>query len=337
MIPRLALTTGEPAGVGPDVVLQAVMSEWPAELVVLGCRNMLVKRAERLGLSLTFLPYTDGQRASLHRPGSVYLIDLPQTHDCLPGEPSVENSSQIIAQLEIATDLCLHGHCHAMVTAPIQKGIINDAGIAFSGHTEFLAKATGAEQPVMLLTAGELKIALATTHLPLREVPDAITEGGLESTLRVLISGLQESFGISDPRITVLGLNPHNGEEGHLGTEERQVISPVCEALRAEGLNIVGPISADTAFTTPRRKASDAYLAMFHDQGLPIIKSEGFGTLVNATLGLPLIRTSVDHGTALGIAGTGKASSGSLRAAIALAIAISETSQNSCSHKRLQP
>lgn len=324
MIPRLALTTGEPAGVGPDIVLQAIMSEWPADLVVLGCRNMLIRRAERLGLPVTFLPYTDGQTARLHGPGSAYLIDLPQTCDCSPGEPKVGNSSQILAQLEFATELCLQGRCHAMVTAPIHKGIINDAGIAFSGHTEFLAQASGAKQPVMLLTADELKIALATTHLPLRKVPDAVTSGGLERTLRILVGGLQKFFGISDPRITVLGLNPHNGENGHLGMEERQVISPVCESLKSEGMAIFGPVSADTAFTNQRRKASDAYLAMFHDQGLPVIKAESFGKLVNTTLGLPMIRTSVDHGTALELAGTGKADSRSMEAAISLALEMLE-------------
>lgn len=323
MIPRLALTTGEPAGVGPDIVLQAVMSEWPADLVVLGCRKMLVNRAKRLGLPVTFRSYTDSQTASLHQPGSAYLIDLPQNYDCSPGEPNVANSSQILAQLEIATELCLQGRCHAMVTAPIQKGIINDAGIAFSGHTEFLAQASGADQPVMLLTADELKIALATTHMPLRKVPDAVTSGGLEGTLRILVGGLQRFFGISDPRITVLGLNPHNGEGGHLGMEERLVISPVCESLRAAGMAIVGPVSADTAFTNQRRRASDAYLAMFHDQGLPIIKAEGFGSVVNTTLGLPMIRTSVDHGTALDLAGTGGADSGSMKAAIEMALAMS--------------
>lgn len=207
-----------------------------------------------------------------------------------------------------------------MVTAPVHKGIINAAGIPFSGHTEFLANQTGADAPVMLLTAGALKVALATTHLPLRAVPDAITPHSLERSLRVLAGGLKSSFGIAQPRITVLGLNPHAGENGHMGSEEQKVIGPVCDLLRAEGLSIKGPISADTAFSAAQRAATDVYLAMFHDQGLPVIKSEGFGKIVNVTLGLPVIRTSVDHGTALSLAGTGQADSGSMKQAIETAI-----------------
>ncbi|NBT30340.1 MAG: 4-hydroxythreonine-4-phosphate dehydrogenase PdxA [Rhodobacteraceae bacterium] len=231
-----------------------------------------------------------------------------------------DNAGQVLAQLELATELCRTQECHAMVTAPVHKGIINAAGIPFSGHTEFLANQTGADAPVMLLTAGALKVALATTHLPLRAVPDAITAHSLEQSLRVLASGLKSSFGIAQPRITVLGLNPHAGENGHMGNEEQEVIGPVCDLLRAEGLSIKGPISADTAFSAAQRATTDAYLAMFHDQGLPVIKSEGFGEIVNVTLGLPVIRTSVDHGTALSLAGTGQADSGSMKQAIALAI-----------------
>ena len=211
-----------------------------------------------------------------------------------------------------------------MVTAPVHKGVINSAGISFSGHTEFLASTTGTAQSTMLLVAGDLKIALATTHLPLRAVPDAITAVSLEKTLRTLDAGLRSLFGIENPRLTVLGLNPHAGENGHLGREELDIIEPVCRALQAQGLNITGPISGDTAFHQDRRRETDAYLAMFHDQGLPVIKSEGFGDIVNVTLGLPMIRTSVDHGTALSLAATGKADASSMRKAIAVASAIAQ-------------
>jgi len=324
MTPRLVLTTGESAGVGPDIVLAAAATEWPAQLVAVGCMTTLAARNEALGLSVSLTPYTSGQETTAHHANTLPVIDIPLGTPCTPGQPNPDNAGQVLAQLELATELCLTDECAAMVTAPVHKGVINDAGIPFSGHTEFLASKTGSENAVMLLTAGDLKVALATTHLPLRAVPDAITPHGLEQTLRVLDQGLRSSFGIAHPRITVLGLNPHAGENGHLGKEEREVIAPVCESLRAEGLTITGPISGDTAFSSTQRATTDAYLAMFHDQGLPVIKSEGFGDIVNVTLGLPIIRTSVDHGTALDLAGTGKADASSMQAAINLAIQIVE-------------
>ena len=320
MIPRLVLTTGEPAGVGPDVVLQSAMSDWPAELVALGCMATLTARAQQLGLPLQLKAYTSSQAPSGHVGGTLPIIDLPLGSSCIPGLLNPEHSPQVLAQLELAIELCSTGECQGMVTAPVHKGVINDADIPFSGHTEFLAAATGASHPVMLLSKGDLKVALATTHLPLRAVPDAITPQSLEQTLRVLNEGLASSFGITKPRITVLGLNPHAGETGHLGREELEVISPVCEALREAGLNLTGPLSADTAFSPDRRAHTDAYLAMFHDQGLPVIKSEGFGEIVNVTLGLPIIRTSADHGTALALAGSGGADADSMQNAIELAI-----------------
>ena len=325
MIPRLVITTGEPAGVGPDVVLQAAMCDWPAEIVAVGCRKTLAQRADQLGLNVVLTEYSSTQNRHSHKPGHLPLIDLPLSSDCVPGMLDTTNVSQVIAQLELATELCLVGECHAMVTAPVHKGVINSTGISFSGHTEFLARATGAEHPVMLLAAGDLKIALATTHLPLRAVPDAITTASLEKTLRALDQGLRSLFGVQNPRLTVLGLNPHAGEDGHLGREELDIIEPVCRALEAEGLKITGPISGDTAFNAECRATTDAYLAMFHDQGLPVIKSEGFGEIVNVTLGLPIIRTSVDHGTALSLAGTGKANADSMKAAIAGALTMAQT------------
>jgi len=320
MTPKLVITTGESAGVGPDIVLASAAAAWPAQLVAVGCMETLAARNQALGLSVTLTPYTSGQSAAVHRTNTLPVINIPLTNPCTPALLNPDNAGQVLAQLELATELCRTKECHAMVTAPVHKGIINTAGIPFSGHTEFLANKTSADAPVMLLTTGALKVALATTHLPLSAVPEAITPYNLEKSLRVLVSGLRSSFGISHPRITVLGLNPHAGENGHMGNEELEVIGPVCDLLRAEGMSIKGPISADTAFNAAQRATTDAYLAMFHDQGLPIIKSEGFGEIVNVTLGMPIIRTSVDHGTALSLAGTGEANASSIKQAIKMAI-----------------
>ena len=325
MTPRLVLTTGEPAGVGPDLVVQCAMRSWPAELVILGCRQTLLARAQQLNVNLQLKPYTSGVDAVPHVAGEALIIDLPLPSPCVPGQLNAEHAAQVLAQLELAIDLCQSGECQGMVTAPLHKGVINDSGVPFSGHTEFLAAATESEQPVMLLCSDKLRVALATTHLPLRAVADAITSRSLERTLRPLERDLRSRFGIATPRITVLGLNPHAGESGHLGSEEMEVIAPVCAALRAEGLSIDGPIAGDTAFTEQYRSNTDAYLAMFHDQGLPVIKYAGFGGTVNVTLGLPIVRTSVDHGTALDLAGSGEASEASLSAAIDLGITLSSS------------
>lgn len=320
MIPRLVITTGESAGVGPDVVLANAAFNWPAQLVAVGCMQTLAARNQALGLNVSLAPYTSGQNTVEHRAHTLPIIDIPLKKPCTPALLNPDNAGQVLAQLELATELCRAQECQAMVTAPVHKGIINTAGIPFSGHTEFLATKTSADAPVMLLAAGALKVALATTHLPLSAVPAAITPSSLERSLRVLARGLRSSFGILHPRITVLGLNPHAGENGHMGSEELEVIGPVCDLLKAEGFNIAGPISADTAFSAVHRAATDAYLAMFHDQGLPVIKSEGFGEIVNVTLGLSIIRTSVDHGTALSLAGTGQADASSMKQAIEMAI-----------------
>ena len=325
MTPRLIITTGEPAGVGPDVVLKTAMSDWPAELVAVGCQHMLTERAQHLGLNVRFMPYTSAADVTAHRAGTLPLIHVPLAEACQPGQLNTANAGAVVAQLELATELCVSGECHAMVTAPVQKSVLNDAGIPFSGHTEFLASVTGNHHPVMMLASKNLKVALMTTHLPLRSVPDAISQEALAKTLRILHAGLISDFGITQPRVTVLGLNPHAGEGGHLGGEELEIISPVCEKLRAEGMAITGPISADTAFGPERRETTDAYLAMFHDQGLPVLKAEGFGEIVNVTLGLPIRRTSVDHGTALTLAGTGQADAGSLQQAITMAIGMAQT------------
>ena len=316
MIPRLVLTTGESAGVGPDIVLTSAATAWPAQLVAVGCMTTLAARNEALGLNVSLTPYTSGQETTVHPANTLPVIDIPLVTPCTPGQLNPDNAGQVLAQLELATELCRTEECAAMVTAPVHKGVINDAGIPFSGHTEYLRDATGANHVVMLLASESLRVALATTHLPLSRVPAAITTEFLSKTLTVLDHDLRSKFGIAKPHITVLGLNPHAGEGGHLGTEERDVIEPVCQALRDQGLQINGPVPADSAFIPSMRGVIDTYLAMYHDQGLPVLKADGFEGAVNITLGLPIIRTSVDHGTALPLAGTGKASAGSLLAAI---------------------
>ena len=314
--PRLVITTGEPAGIGPDVVLMAAIAEWPGHIVAVGDIALLEARALALALDITLTPYSSTATAEPHQPGRLSVIDLPLTTDCQAGQPDQLNASYVLAQLELAVSLCSAGECQGMVTAPVHKAVINDAGTPFSGHTEFLAQATEADHVVMLLTTGSLRVALATTHLPLRDVPDALSSADLEQTLRTLNANLISHFGVRKPRITVLGLNPHAGEGGHLGHEDQAVIAPVCDKLRQEGLAITGPVPADSAFVPAMRETTDAYLAMYHDQGLPVLKALGFHDAVNITLGLPIIRTSVDHGTALDLAGTGKADAGSMLAAI---------------------
>ena len=319
MTPRLVLTTGEPAGVGPDILLNVATQEHRAQLIAVGSKTVLAERASALGLDITFMPYTSSDPITPHLPGTLPLIDIPISGAVAAGTLDTRNAGHVLAVLDQALSLCTAGECHGMVTAPIHKGVINEAGIPFFGHTEYLASATATDHVVMLLTNDVLRVALATTHLPLSRVPAAITAERLSSTICVLEKDLRQSFGIAQPRITVLGLNPHAGEDGHLGREEIEVIKPVCDSMRSKGFNIAGPISADTAFSAQQRSETDVYLAMFHDQGLPVIKSEGFTKSVNVTLGLPIKRLSVDHGTALSLAGTGLADSGSITAAIELA------------------
>lgn len=319
-IPKLILTTGEPAGIGPDLILDAANEEWDAHLIAAGDRSLLEARAEALGFDIVFVPYSSTDPISRHQAGRLPLIDLPLSTPCTAAKTNPENASYVLAQLDLAVSLCGSGECQGMVTAPVHKATINESGIRFSGHTEYLAEATHTKQVVMLLASGDLRVALATTHLPLRSVPDAIESSNLERTLTVLHQGLIKRFGLNQPRITILGLNPHAGEGGHLGHEDLTIIAPVCDALRESGLTITGPVPADSAFIPDMRAKTDAYLAMYHDQGLPVLKALGFHSAVNITLGLPIIRTSVDHGTALDLAGSGKADAGSLKAAIQAAI-----------------
>jgi len=319
-IPKLILTTGEPAGIGPDLILVAASEQWDAHLVAAGDRSLLEARAETLGLDIALAPYSSTDPITRHQAGRLPLVDLPLSSPCTAGKTDPQNASYVLAQLDLAVSLCGSGECHGMVTAPVHKATINDSGIRFSGHTEYLAEATHAKRVVMLLASGDLRVALATTHLPLRSVPDAITPANLESTLTVLHHDLTTRFGLHQPQITVLGLNPHAGEGSHLGHEDLTIIAPVCDAFRERGLAITGPVPADSAFIPSIRSKTDAYLAMYHDQGLPVLKALGFHGAVNVTLGLPIVRTSVDHGTALDLAGTGRAEAGSLKAAIQVAL-----------------
>jgi len=289
----LVITAGEPAGVGPELCSAIADTEFLSDVVVIGDASLLDQR--------------------------LHIIDTPFPAPVIPGKPDSANAATLLEGLRMAVSGCLDGRYSGMVTAPLAKSVIADSGAAFMGHTEFLADLTGTDLPVMLLVAGSLRVALATTHLPLRDVPDAISEESLERVITILHADLCTRFGIDAPRIVVCGLNPHAGENGHLGSEDDAIIAPVLERLRSTGMNLVGPLPADTAFT-PAAGHADAVLAMYHDQGLPVLKYAGFGHAVNVTLGLPIIRTSVDHGTAFDLAGKGIADTGSLFAAIDLAI-----------------
>lgn len=315
----LYLTTGEPAGIGVDISLMMAQQAWPRPIVVLADTMLLHARAELLGLPIVLIPYQGQQFAA--PAGQMYIeqIDLPAPVQC--GVLNPANASYVLAQLTRAAAVCLAGQAAGMVTAPVQKSVINDAGIAFSGHTEFFQEQAGVGRVVMMLATPKLRVALATTHLPLRAVPDAITQQLLRQILEITLHDLQHKFGIAQPKLLVCGLNPHAGEGGHLGREEIEVIEPVLAEYRARGFDVGHALPADTLFT-PRLLQdadADAVLAMYHDQGLPVLKAQGFGEAVNITLGLPFIRTSVDHGTALSLAGTGRADPSSLQVAIQLA------------------
>ncbi len=318
----IALTCGESAGIGPDLCVVTAQSAREYPLVCLADRTMLRERAERLGLPCEIQAYAPGVVAT-RAAGKLTVLHQPLVAPAVPGQVDLRNATATLRLIDRAVLGCLNREFTAMVTAPVHKSVINDAGVSFTGHTEYIAALCKVPLPVMLLVAGELRIALATTHLPLRAVPDAITHDGLLAVLRVLSGGLQQLFGILKPRIGVCGLNPHAGESGHLGTEEQRVIKPAVNSAREFGLDVHGPYPADTMFVPRNLNMYDAVLAMYHDQGLPVLKHAGFGAAVNVTLGLPIIRTSVDHGTALDLAGTGRADVGSLLAAIRLAAALS--------------
>lgn len=324
---RLALTPGEPAGIGPDISVQLASQEREYELVVVADPEVLSQRARQRGLALALEIYDPTQRPEPGIPGRLKVLPLPVVAPVVPGHLSPENAGYVLDCLQRSVEGCRRGEFAALVTGPVHKGIINQAGIAFSGHTEFLAQLCGCSQVVMMLVAPGLRVALATTHLPLREVSDAITCQGLEGTLRIVHCELRQRFGISQPHILVCGLNPHAGEGGHLGREEMEIIEPVLETLRSENMRLSGPLPADTLFVPRYLEKADAVLAMYHDQGLPVLKHLGFGQAVNITLGLPIIRTSVDHGTALDIAGRGPVDGGSLQAAVSMALEMAKFQQ----------
>ena len=322
-VPRIAITVGEPAGIGPDIVLAAATMAWDAELVAIGDPALLAARASQLGLSVALREIDPAATTLRHQPGSLAVLPVALAAQCRPGVLDVANAPYVLQTLQRAVDGCLAGEFSAMVTAPVQKSVINDAGIPFTGHTEFLAAATGTARVVMMLATAELRVALATTHLPLAAVPGAITPELLRETLHILERDLRDKFGLRRPRIAVLGLNPHAGEGGHLGREEIDTIIPTLEELRGQGMELLGPLPADTAFNPKVLAQCDAVFAMYHDQGLPVLKFAGFGNAVNITLGLPIIRTSVDHGTALDLAGSGQADPGSLVHALEQALGMS--------------
>ncbi len=321
-VPRVIVTSGEPAGIGPDACVALAQEACDADLVVAGDRLLLESAARALGLPLSTVAYDPTTAPTAHTAGTLKVLHVPTAEPVIAGQLDPRNAAYVLQMLDRACDGCLNGEFAAMVTAPVQKSTIMDAGYAFSGHTEYLAERTRAALPVMMLVSGKLRVALVTTHLPLADVPRAITQDRLRATLRIVHTDLERHFGLQAPRITVLGLNPHAGESGHLGREEIEVIEPVLMHMRAEGLDLRGPIPADTAFAPQFLSEADVILAMYHDQGLPVIKHVGFGNAVNVTLGLPILRTSVDHGTALSLARTGRADVGSLRAALNLAVTL---------------
>ncbi len=332
---QLAVTPGEPAGIGPDLLVQLVQdaSRLPVdcELVAVADPDLLAQRALALGLPLVtsiWQPGNSCKRANSH----INVLPIPLASPSIAGKLDTANAAYVLQTLRSAAQACVNGDVQAMVTAPVHKGIINDAGIAFSGHTEFLAEFCHVDQTVMMLATPGLRVALATTHLPLRAVADAITAPLLRRVIGILHQDLRDKFGITNPRILVCGLNPHAGEGGHLGREEIDIIEPVLHDMRSKGMHLIGPLPADTLFTEKYLSQCDAVLAMYHDQGLPVLKYKGFGRASNITLGLPIIRTSVDHGTALDLAATGKADGGSLLSAIETACLMARRRQQAPDH-----
>lgn len=316
---RIALTPGEPAGIGPDLCIALAQSDLPCQLVAIASPDLLQERAKRLGLPLKIIEFNGTAPIEPHQAGQLTVLPVDLITPVSAGQLNAANSRYVLKAISKASQGCVKGLFNAMVTAPVHKGIINNAGFAFSGHTEFIADITGGF-PVMMLATPGLRVALVTIHMPLAEVPKAITHNRLRQVIRTLYNDLRARFSIDKPRILVCGLNPHAGENGYLGREEIDIIEPVLNGLRKQGLNLDGPLPADTLFTPKYLAQADAVLAMYHDQGLPVLKHMGFGRAANITLGLPIIRTSVDHGTALDLAGTGTADSGSLRYALEAAL-----------------
>lgn len=320
MIPRLALTPGEPAGIGPDLCVMLAQKPHPqTDIVAIADPSLLQQRAARLGLPLALIPFDHQSEASPLAPGKLRVLPVELNHEVVCGRLNPGNSAYVLETLNQATQGCLEGDFDGMVTGPVHKGVINDAGLPFTGHTEYLSALCDDAFPVMMLATPNLRVALVTTHLPLSEVCRAITQPRIQQVATTLHNDLKHYFGLDQPRILVCGLNPHAGEQGHLGREEIETIQPALAELNSQGMQLIGPLPADTIFTPIHLQQADAILAMYHDQGLPVLKHLGFGNSVNITLGLPIIRTSVDHGTALPLAGTNQANLGSLRYAVKVA------------------
>lgn len=316
-LPVLAVTSGEPSGVGPELCVRLAERKWPVHLVIVGDAELIEERLERQHTAWVVRPWQPGMPPEA---GVFDVLHCPLASPALAGKANAKNAAYVLNVLDCAIEGCIEGRFAGMVTAPVHKGVICEAGKPFSGHTEYLATKTRTPLVVMMLVGGGMRVALATTHLPLSDVPKVLTQARLSSTLEILHHDLIAHFGIAKPRILVAGLNPHAGEGGHMGREEIDIIIPVIERLRSQGMNLTGPLPADTLFTPAKLQHTDAVLAMYHDQGLPVLKHSSFGNGVNVTLGLPIIRTSVDHGTAFDLAGSGKADPGSLFAAVELAI-----------------
>ncbi|GAB2510436.1 4-hydroxythreonine-4-phosphate dehydrogenase PdxA [Microbulbifer agarilyticus] len=332
MIPRIAFTPGEPAGIGPELAVKIASSDRPAsaaraQIIAIADPDLLQQEAARQGKRLQLIPFDSNRDAEPTPPASLHIVPVALAEPALPGQLNPANGAYVLETLRIAAEGCLQRTFDALVTGPVHKGVINEAGVSFSGHTEYFAEKAGVEKVVMMLAADDLRVALATTHLPLKDVSTAVTGQSLQQVITILHRSLRDQFRIEQPRIGVCGLNPHAGEGGHLGREEIDVIEPALNTLRSLGINLIGPLPADTLFTPPQLARCDAILAMYHDQGLPVLKFKGFGRAINITLGLPFIRTSVDHGTALNIAGQGIADTGSLIAALDQAIELAQLRQ----------
>jgi len=324
MIHRLAITAGEPAGIGPDLCVQLAQQGSDHQLIVIADPQLLQQRAELLGLPLVLEKFDAEQALQPTAAGQLFVVPVGLSAEAEAGVLNTANGRYVLDTLTEAANGCMDGRWDAIVTAPVHKGVINDAGVVFSGHTEYFRDHAGVEEVVMMLATEDLRVALVTTHLPLKDVPAAITPDRISRVTRILNNDLKTFFGCDQPRILVAGLNPHAGEDGHLGREELDIIIPTLEQLRSEGMDLVGPLPADTLYTPKHLQHADATLAMYHDQGLPVLKFHGFGRAANITLGLPFIRTSVDHGTAFDLAGTGKADMGSLQTAINVAVQMAD-------------
>jgi 4-hydroxythreonine-4-phosphate dehydrogenase len=323
---RIAVTPGEPAGIGPDLMIMLSRQQWDAQMVIFADRNMMAQRAVQLGVALEIIPFEPGLDIVQHA-GQMIVYHIPVAVDVVAGKLDSGNGQYVVETLRQACEENMLGNFDAVVTGPVHKGIINKAGVSFSGHTEYFAQQSNTADVVMMLATDGLRVCLATTHIPLAYVSKAITPERIDKVVRIINTDLKLKFGIDEPTIYVCGLNPHAGEDGHLGTEEIQIITPTLDVLRSQGINLIGPLPADTIFQPKYLEKADAVLAMYHDQGLPVLKFKGFGNSVNITLGLPFVRTSVDHGTAADLAGSGDVDAGSMKRAINKAIKLAKKKQ----------